>query len=296
MKLGCHVSNKGKMMLEGAVMEAISYGANSLMVYLGAPQNSFRKPIAEYRIREAHQLAEKNNISFHDVIIHSPYIINLAQGNLDKRRFAVDFVVSEIINSSIIGVKYYVFHPGSYLNLTPEQGLENVAASVKEIIDRTSDTKIDLLVETMAGKGTEYCRNFSEIGSLIKMVDSPRLKVCFDTCHVHDAGYDIVSDYEGVITAFDQQIGLHRLALFHINDSKNDAGTRKDRHENIGYGKIGFPALLRIVDDARFTDRAKLLETPYIKVNDKEFPPYQAEIAMLRQKQFNDFIVDIKKG
>jgi len=296
MIIGSHVSNKGDRMLEGAVSEALSYQANALMVYLGAPQNSYRKPISKFRIDEARRLAADNNIDMANIIVHAPYIINLAQADGRKRRFAVDFLVSEIINASIIGVKYYVFHPGSYLKSTPEEGIKTVALSLTEIVKRTADTPVDLVVETMAGKGTELCRRFSEIKDLLNATASPRLKVCFDTCHVHDAGYDIVNDYDGVMARFDREIGFDRLALFHINDSKNERGSRKDRHQNIGYGKIGYKALHRLVSDNRFADRAKILETPYVEAGGNKYPPYKEEIAMLKQHKFIDFIGEMKKG
>ena len=295
MKIGCHVSNKGDLMLLGAVQEAISYNANSLMVYLGPPQNSRRKPLDQLKIGEARKLANEHQISFDNLIIHAPYIVNLAQDNEEKRRFAVEFIISEVNKAGIIGAKSYVFHPGNHLQLHPTRGLENIANSIKEILIATTESNVNLLAETMSGKGSECCYLFPETGALLKAVDNPRLKVCFDTCHVHDAGYDLVNNYDGVFAIFDQEIGLENLSLLHVNDSKNETGSHKDRHENIGYGKIGFDILLKVVEDKRFSNIVKILETPYIKVGDKEYPPYKEEIAMFRNREFNDFISKMKE-
>jgi deoxyribonuclease-4 len=296
MKIGSHVSNKGAEMLLGAVREAMSYEANCLMIYLGPPQNSYRKPLSRLRADEARRLAAEGNIDFADVVIHAPYILNLAQEDGSHRRFAIDYMVSEIIDAGIIGAKNYVFHPGNRLKLSVEEGIDNIARALREIIERTEESGVDLAVETMSGKGTEAGKSFKELALLIKAVDSPRLKICFDTCHAHDAGYDIVSGYEETIALFDCEIGLDRLAVIHVNDSKNERGARKDRHENIGYGKIGFDALYRIASDPRFSDRPKILETPYVKTENREVPPYREEIAMLRRGRFHDFIEELKKG
>lgn len=296
MKIGCHVSNKSPEMLLGSVREALSYGATAMMVYLGPPQNSFRKPISSLRVEEARQLALDGGIDPADIVVHAPYILNLAQEDESHRRFAIDFMINEVNDTGIIGARNYVFHPGSRLHLSPQEGLEKIARALREIIDRTEGSGVDLVVETMSGKGTECGRDFEEIAFLLKAVDSPRLKVCLDTCHVHDAGYDLVSGYEETLSAFDRIIGFDRLAVIHINDSKNERGARKDRHENIGCGKIGFSTLARIASDERFKDKPKILETPYVKTGEMETSPYREEIALLRAGSFHDFICELKKG
>lgn len=292
MKIGSHVSNKGKEMLVGAVNEALGYQANSMMIYLGAPQNSYRKDVSEYHIDEFQDIIKKNNIAIEDVIVHAPYIINLAQKDDEKRQFAIDFITKEVKRTSAIGVKYLVIHPGATLDLSIDEGLEVIANSLKEIIANTKDTDVFLTLETMAGKGTEACFTFDQLQSIIKKVNHNRIKVCLDTCHIFDSGYDLVNNYDAVIKEFDKVIGINQLKVIHVNDSKNPSGSRKDRHENIGYGEIGFDVLLKICEDERFKDIPKILETPYIKNDNEQYPPYKFEIEMLRKRKFNDHLYD----
>lgn len=297
MKLGSHVSNRGDLMLVGSVEEALSYGANAFMIYLGAPQNSYRKPVKALNIPKMKELLNENKIAIEDVIIHAPYIVNLAQSDDVKRQYAIDFITNEVLLTAEVGAKYLVLHPGAHMNKGIDVGLDLIIASLKEILKRTSHTYVSIALETMAGKGTECGYEFEHLKRIISTIDNPRLSVCFDTCHTNDAGYDLVNDYEGVIETFDEIIGLDRIAVFHINDSKNIRGARKDRHENIGFGEIGFDTLMKFIYDERFKDIPKILETPYVKSDKKEYAPYKWEIEMIKNKKFDpDLIKKIKEG
>lgn len=297
MKIGCHVANGGKLMLEGSALEAVSYGANCFMVYLGAPQNSFRKSASELRIDEMKEVLNSKKIALEDVIVHAPYIVNLAQTDPRKRAFAIDFLTREIKNVSKIGAKYYVFHPGSHIDQGVERGLELISQAILEILEHTKDLAVVLALETMAGKGSECCYDFHQIKKVLNYVNNDRLKVCFDSCHTFDAGYNITDNYQLVIKEFDEIVGLENIVVFHINDSKNSCGSRKDRHENIGFGKIGFESLVKFFDDERFSNIAKILETPYVFDGNRDLPPYKYEIEMIKRKTFDQNLIErIKRG
>lgn len=289
MKIGSHVGNNGFQMLEGSVKEAISYGANAMMVYLGAPQNTFRKPFSQMRINEALMLCKENNINPDDIIVHAPYIVNLAQSDDQKWEYAVSFLGNELMGTSMIGAKYMVLHPGAHVGMGSNYGIERIAQGINYILSDTINYNSVILLETMAGKGTECGRSFEEIASIISNVhNKERIGVCLDTCHINDAGYDIVNNYEKVIEDFDRIIGLKYLKVIHLNDSKNPCASHKDRHENIGFGTIGFETILKFVNDPRFKDIPKILETPYISYNkDISFPPYKEEIEMIKSGEFN---------
>lgn len=296
MKIGSHVGNNGEEMLLGSLNEALSYDANCLMVYIGPPQNSIRKDISRFRIVETLDLLAKHNMSPADIIIHGPYITNLAQSNEEKRQFAIDFIVKEIEMADKIGAKYYIIHPGSHMGNGIEIGLALISNSLKEILKKTKETGVNILIETMAGKGSECCFAFEHIKKLIDYVSSPRIGVCLDTCHINDAGYDIVNDYEGVIKKFDDIVGLDKIKVIHINDSLNELGAKKDRHANIGFGKVGFDTICKFVYDERFVNVYKILETPYVKEGKDEYPPYKEEIRMIRNRKFEENMIDIIKG
>jgi len=292
LKLGSHVGNKGKEMLVGAVKEAINYKANCFMVYLGAPQNSYRKKLEDLNIPSFQELLKEHGINKHDVIVHAPYIVNLAQPNDVKRQFAIDFITNEVKRTYAIGAKYIVVHPGATLNLGIDKGLEKIADSIKVILHNTKETDVEILIETMSGKGSEACYRFEQIKTIIDIVDSPRINVCFDTCHTFDSGYDLVDNYDEVISEFDRIIGIEKIKVIHLNDSKNILGSRKDRHANIGFGNIGFDTLHKICKDKRFDSIPKILETPYVQ----DYPPYKFEIEMLKEGQFNQNLYnDIEK-
>ena len=290
MKIGSHVSNNGLMMLEGSVKEALSYGANALMVYLGAPQNTFRKPFNLMHINEALELCKTNGIDPKDIIVHAPYIVNLAQSDNQKWDYAITFLGNELMGTAMIGAKYMVLHPGAHVGMGSNYGIERIANGINCIISDTINYNSVILLETMAGKGTECGRTFEELKAIIDLVHNKnRIGVCLDTCHINDAGYDIVNDYEGVINEFDKVIGLNYLKVIHLNDSKNPIGSHKDRHENIGFGTIGFDTLMKFVNDERFKDIPKILETPYIPyTKELSFPPYKEEIEMIKSGKFDN--------
>lgn len=298
LKLGSHVGMSGKKMFLGSVEEAISYGANTFMVYTGAPQNTRRKEISELNIDAGLALAKEHGIS--EFIIHAPYIINL--GNTEKAEtfsLAVDFLAKEIERSTAMQASTIVLHPGSHVGAGEQAGLAQIIKGLNEVL--TSDMKITVALETMAGKGSEMGKTFEELAAIYDgVVCNDKLRVCFDTCHTHDAGYDIVNDFDGVIGSFDRLIGKNQIAVFHINDSKNVLGAAKDRHENLGFGEIGFEALNYIVHHKEFEQVPKILETPYVTATDdvkeKTLPPYLQEIRMLQEGKFHaDLISEIRE-
>lgn len=283
--LGSHVSMNGKKMLLGSSEEAASYGATAMMIYTGAPQNTRRKPIEELNIEDGHAHMKENGIE--KVVVHAPYIINI--GNTTKPetfQLGVDFLRNEISRSESLGAKQIVLHPGAHVGAGTEAGIKKIIEGLNEVIH--PDQKVQIALETMAGKGSECGISFEELSEIISGVThNDKLSVCFDTCHTHDAGYDIVGNLDGVLESFDHYVGLDRLKVLHINDSKNERGAGKDRHENIGYGYIGYNTLAEIVHHEAFASVPKILETPYVGTDKKnKKPPYKHEIAMLRQKEW----------
>lgn len=284
LKIGSHVGMNGKKMMLGSVEEALSYNANTFMLYTGAPQNTKRKEISELNIEVAQALMKDNGIT--EFIVHAPYIINLANTvKPETYELAVRFLRLELDRASAMGSRILVVHPGAHVGAGTEAGIASVAKGLNEVLTDDSDCLIAL--ETMAGKGSEIGRTFEELARIYDSVaKKDRLRICFDTCHTHDSGYDIINDPEGVFARFDQILGKDQIAVFHINDSKNPCGSAKDRHENLGKGCIGFDALNRIVHHPDFQDVPKILETPWIPVdNDPKNTraPYKEEIAMLRE-------------
>lgn len=281
MKIGSHVSMSGKEMLLGSVKEALSYHATTFMFYTGAPQNTARKPISELRVEEAKQLMKENGIDINDVVVHAPYIINL--GNTTKPEtfsLAVDFLKQEIQRCKEIGVHRLVLHPGAHVGAGEEVGLQRIVEGLNLALEKPSEVKIAL--ETMAGKGSEMGKTFDELRYIIQHVkNNQNIGVCLDTCHLHDAGVDL-HDFDALLKEFDEKIGLDRLLVVHVNDSKNICGAKKDRHENIGYGHIGFDVLNMIVHHQALKDVPKILETPYVE----EKAPYKEEIEMFKNQTF----------
>lgn len=286
-KIGSHVSLSGKKMLLGSVEESLENGANCLMVYTGAPQNTKRRPIDEFRVDEAKELLAKNNISMDDVIIHAPYIINLANTTKPEVfELAVDFLRQEIKRVEEIGAKYIVLHPGAHVGAGEEAGLDQIIKGLDMVL--TKDQTPIICLETMAGKGSELGTSFEQLAYIINNVKLPdKLGVCLDTCHINDAGYD-ETDFDKILDEFDKIIGLDRLKVIHVNDSKNPIASHKDRHANIGYGTIGFDKLIKIIYNPRIKDLCKILETPF--VNDRKDSPYKQEIAMIKNKKFIDWL------
>ena len=288
LKIGSHVSMSGKKMLLGASEEAASYGANTFMIYTGAPQNTRRKKIEDLNIAAGLLHMEENGMS--DIVVHAPYIINIGNAvNPATFQLGVDFLRSEIERTEAIGASQIVLHPGAHVGEGSEIGIKKIIEGLNEVI--TPDQKVQIALETMAGKGSECGRSFEELAMIFDGVThNDKLSVCFDTCHTHDAGYDIVNDFDGVLNHFDKTIGADRIKVLHINDSKNECGMRKDRHENLGYGKIGFQPLHYIVHHPQLTTVPKILETPFVGTdkNNKK-APYKYEIDMLKTGAWTDF-------
>ena len=292
LKIGSHVSMSGKKMLLASSEEAVSYGANTFMIYTGAPQNTRRKPIEELNIEAGRKHMEEHNIS--DIVVHAPYIINIANTIKPATfRLGVEFLQSEIERTEAIGAKQIVLHPGTHVGEGAEVGIKKIIEGLNEVLQ--NEQNVSIALETMAGKGSECGRTFDELAKIIDGVaHNEHLTVCFDTCHTHDAGYNIVEDFDGVLNEFDKIIGIDRLKVLHINDSKNPRGAQKDRHENIGFGHIGFDTLNYIVHHPQLTDIPKILETPYVgEDKTKKKPPYKHEIEMLRNQTFRSDLKEI---
>jgi deoxyribonuclease-4 len=294
--IGSHVSFKKDSQMLGSVKEALSYDANTFMFYTGAPQNTNRAAINDQKTLEAMQMMKDNNIDLRNVIVHAPYIINPA--NTANLEFSTNFLRQEIERVEALGVTKLVLHPGSHVQLGEETAIKNIIATLNNCI--LSDTKVTICLETMAGKGSEVGKEFKQIKQIIDgVVYNDKVKVCLDTCHLNDAGYDL-SNFDKILDEFDEIIGLEKIACVHINDSKNALGSHKDRHENLGFGTIGFNNLLNVIYHEKLRNVPKILETPYVSKEDdskeKIFPPYKFEIKMIRDKKFNENIIkDIRE-
>lgn len=288
MIIGSHVHFNNKQLL-GAVKEGISYGANAIMLYTGAPQNTFRSSINKEYTDEAKILMKENNILMENVICHAPYIINLAnKEKVESWNFSISFLKNEIKRCEEMGIKYIVLHPGSSVKLSRETGLNNIVEALNYVVNDESKTTI--LLETMAGKGSECGITIDEIKYIIDNVSSNNIGVCLDTCHLNDSGVNI-NNFDEYLKEFDKKIGIQKIKCIHINDSKNVVGSHKDRHENIGYGTIGFDTLLKVINNEKLKNVPKILETPYVSKNDNEkeliYPPYKFEIDMIKSGVFN---------
>ena len=290
--IGSHVSFSANKQLLGSVEEALSYGSNTFMFYTGAPQNTKRNPIRKENTNEAYELMKKNNIDLSKVVIHAPYIVNL--GNLENYDFSVSFLKGEISRANELGIKNVVLHPGSSVSYNRKDSIESIIKGLNEILDNNYDVTICL--ETMAGKGTEIGCTMDEIKTIIDGVKyKNKIGVCLDTCHLSDSGIDM-SKFDEYLELFDTEIGIDYIKVIHINDSKNELGSHKDRHENIGFGTIGFNNLINIIYNEKLKDIPKILETPYVTKNDeskeREYPPYKQEIAMIRNKKFDNKLIE----
>lgn len=281
--IGSHVGYR-KDGLYGSVLEAISYGANTFMIYTGAPQNTFRTPINIESRDKAYSLMKENDINIEDVIVHAPYIINLANPkNID---FSKSFLKQELQRCETLGIDKLVLHPGSHVGLGEDVAIKNIVEALNEILN--PDIKVTICIETMAGKGSEVGKNLDEIKKIIEGINlKDKIGVCLDTCHLNDAGYSI-ANFDEFLDKFNSIIGIDYIKCIHINDSKNILGSRKDRHENIGFGEIGFDNLINVIYNPRLENIPKILETPYID----DFPPYKFEIEMIRNKEYDDSLKD----
>lgn len=285
--IGSHVGFKKDTQLLGSLNEALEYGANTFMFYTGAPQNTSRYPIDLELTRKAISVMNDNKLDYSKVVVHAPYIINLANNKeIDKFNFSVEFLKEEIERCHLLGIKYMVLHPGSHVGLGTDVGISNIIDGLNKILG-TRD--VTILLETMAGKGTEIGSKLEEIKTIIDGVnDKEHIGVCLDTCHLNDAGYDM-KNFDDFLDMFDKMIGISKIHCVHINDSKNEIAAHKDRHENFGFGKIGFDTLIKIVYNDRLVDVPKILETPYI---DRQFPPYKYEIEMIKNKKFDSDLIN----
>ena len=289
--IGSHVGFSSNKQLLGSVEEALSYGANTFMFYTGAPQNTKRNPIRDEYTYEAYKLMKENNIDLAKVVIHAPYIVNL--GNLENFDFSVNFLRGELERASLLGIKNVVLHPGASVSYDRRDSIESIIRGLNLILD--NDLDVTICLETMAGKGTEIGINLEELKTIIDGVKyKDKIAVCLDTCHLNDSGVDLTK-FDEYISEFDKMIGIDYIHVIHVNDSKNEISSHKDRHENIGLGTIGFDTLVKIIYDERFKDIPKILETPYVTENDeskeKIYPPYKYEIAMIRNKEFDEYLL-----
>ena len=284
--IGSHVGFKKDTQILGSLEEALSYGSTTFMFYTGAPQNTKRCEISDELTLLALNKMKDTDIDYSKVIVHAPYIINLANNkDPDKFMFSVRFLQEEVERCSKLGIKNMVLHPGSHVGLGIDEGISNIVTGLNMILDNSDVT---ILLETMAGKGTEIGSNFNEIKKIINGVhNKERIGVCMDTCHMNDAGYDL-TDFDKLLNYFDEVVGLEFLHCIHINDSKNEKSSHKDRHENIGFGTIGFDTLISIIYNERLSDIPKILETPYVG----EYAPYKYEIEMIKNKKFDHNIIE----
>ena len=280
--IGSHVGYKKDTQLLGSLEEALSYGSNTFMFYTGAPQNTMRSPIDKNITAKAIEKMQESNIDYSKVIVHAPYIINLANNSdPSKYQFSINFLKEEVSRCEELGIKYLVLHPGSHVGLGVDVGIKNIIEGLNQIL---VDTNVVILLETMAGKGSEIGVNFHEIKKIITGVTNKKnIGVCLDTCHLNDAGYD-VKDFDKLLDYFDEIVGLEFVKCIHINDSKNECNTHKDRHENFGFGTIGFDSLINIIYNSRLENIPKILETPYVGKN----APYKLEIEKIKNKSFDD--------
>jgi deoxyribonuclease-4 len=288
--IGSHVGFTKDEQLLGSVKEALKYGENTFMFYTGAPQNTNRIPIDSTLTKEAWNMMKENGIDINNVIVHAPYIINL--GNTDKidsYHFATNFLAQEIKRCEELGMNKLVLHPGSFVTTSRESGIKSISDALNQVINK--DTKVMVLLETMAGKGSEVGCTFEDLKGIIDSLNYPdKVGICMDTCHLNDAGYD-VTNFDKVLDEFDEIVGIDKIKCIHVNDSKNDFGAHKDRHANIGFGTIGFDNLIKIIYNERLSGVPKILETPYVG----DYAPYKLEIQMIRDKKFNpNLLEDVK--
>jgi deoxyribonuclease-4 len=275
--IGSHVGFSKNNQLVGSLEEALSYNANTFMFYTGAPQNTMRYEIDDELTKKAYELMKKNNILLDKIIVHAPYIINLANPDPEKHNFAISFLKQEVSRCEKLGIKNMVLHPGSHVGVGIEEGIKLIIDGLNHVLE--TDNSVCILLETMSGKGSEVGFDFNQISDIIKGIEKKELiGVCMDTCHIHDSGYDL-NNFDSVLDEFDKIVGLKYVKCIHINDSKNTCGAKKDRHENIGKGYIGLDNLIKVIYNPRLDNIPKILETPYIN----EVAPYKEEIELIRK-------------
>ncbi len=272
MYIGCHLSSSAGFFAMGET--ALSIGANVFQFFTRNPRGGAAKPFDKADAAKLVALLEENR--FGPILAHAPYTLNACAADEGLRQYAIDVMKDDLFRMDHFPRAMYNFHPGSHVKQGAEVGIELIAKALNEILKPTQKTTV--LLETMAGKGSEVGRTFEELRTIIDRVElSDKLGVCLDTCHVFDGGYDIVDDLDGVLEKFDKVIGLKRLKAIHLNDSKNPMGSHKDRHEVLGGGFIGLDALLRVTNHPLLKKLPFYLETP------NELPGYAAEIALVRK-------------
>lgn len=282
--LGSHVSYKSKDYLVGSVSETLNYNANCFMVFTGPPQNLMRKDIDINNVKLAHKIMKENNINLNNVVVHAPYLINLCSPDKNKREFAIKILTSEINRTFMLGFNLLVLHPGNHMTQSIYEAINHIANGINKALHDTLNTNVIIAIETMSGKGTEIGRKLEELKAIIDLVKNKnRIGVCIDTCHMHEAGYNI-TNCQNILELFDKEIGLNFLKVIHLNDSKNEMGAKKDRHENIGYGHIGFTSLCEWAYSPLLENIPKILETPFW---DNQ-PIYKEEIEMINNKVWKD--------
>lgn len=271
--IGCHLSVSKGFTAMGK--DALKIGGNTMQFFSRNPRGTKAKAIDEKDVAAFLALCQENH--FGTLLCHAPYILNGCSADPEIRKLARETMADDLRRMEYLPGNLYNFHPGSHVKQGAEAGIEMIADMLNQIL--TPDLHTTVLLETMAGKGTEVGRNFEELAAIIDRVECKELMgVCMDTCHVHDGGYDIVNNLEGVLDEFDQIIGLSRLKAVHMNDSKNPINAHKDRHAKIGEGYIGLEALVGVINNPRLQGLPVFLETP------NELPGYAAEIALLRSR------------
>lgn len=270
MFFGCHLSaSAGNAAM---VDTALSIGANTFAFFTRNPRGSKAKPENPADCARTLEMLEQNH--FGKLVAHGAYTMNLCTADPEARAFAADILEDDLRRMAALPGNFYNFHPGSHVGQGVEAGIDYISAALKKAL--APDYPVKVLLETMAGKGSEIGGRFEELKAILDAVGSDSVGVCLDTCHVYDGGYDIVNDLDGVLAEFDRVIGLDRLCALHLNDSKNPFASHKDRHECLGKGSLGIETFRRIVNHPALKDKPMILETP------NELPGYQAEIALLR--------------
>ena len=270
---GCHLSASGGN--AAMVKTALSIGANTFAFFTRNPRGSKAKPEDPADAAEAAAMLEENH--FGKLVAHGAYTMNLCTADADARAFAAGILEDDLRRMAALPGNFYNFHPGSHVGQGTQVGIDYIAAALKNALRH--DYPVTVLLETMAGKGSEIGGRFEELRDILDAVGSESLGVCLDTCHVYDGGYDIVNDLDGVLAEFDRVIGLNRLHALHLNDSKNPFASHKDRHECLGKGSLGLETFRRIVNHPQLKDKPMILETP------NELPGYAGEIKILREME-----------
>lgn len=286
--IGSHVSFINGSELYGSVTEALESNSNTFMIYTGPNQSAIRSRIDPELTLKAQKLMKENDINIQNVMVHAPFIVNLAN-NKDERKynFYISFMKSEIVRCKSLGIKNLIFHPGSRTDLDRKTALNNIIFGINSIMDDVTD--FNLIIEYMAGKGTELGSTIEDMEYIMNNINCKDLVgVCLDTCHLNDSGIDI-SKFDEFMDVFDLKVGFNKIKCVHINDSLNGVGTHKDRHANIGYGTIGFDNLINVVYNKKLEGIPKILETPYVN----GVSPYKYEIEMIRNKKFVDFKINL---